>query len=104
MKDKVEELEGRLEIRIYSPDEVIYKIWYFPRDDVALYGKIVLDEDKRQERTEKSWANELLEAMKNPATKAQVRLRNNERTERWFGSESDMSPLDEVYTYVLELG
>jgi hypothetical protein len=104
MKDKVEELEGRLEVRIYAPDEAIYKIWYYPRDDVALYGKLAMDEEKHRERSEKAWVNELLEAMRNPDTKVQVRVRNNEGTERWFGSEPDMAPLDEVYKYVLELG
>lgn len=92
-----------MEVRIYAPDEAIYKIWYYAQDDVALYGKIAIDREGRHERTEKSWANVLQEAMGNPATKVQVRVRNNERTERWFGSEPDMSPLDEVYKYVLEL-
>jgi hypothetical protein len=104
VKDKVEELQGRLEVRVYAPDEAIYRIWYYPRDDVALYGKLVVDEEKRHERSEKAWPGTLLEAMRHPDTKVQVRIRNNERTERWFGSEPDMSPLDEVYGYVVELG
>ncbi|MGA2462642.1 MAG: hypothetical protein ABSF82_14585 [Candidatus Bathyarchaeia archaeon] len=103
IKDKVEELEGRLEVRIFALDGTIYKIWYYPRDDVALYGKLVLDEEKRRERSEKAWPRTLLEAMKHRDTKVQVRIRNNGRTEKWFGSEPDMSPLDEVYRYVVEL-
>jgi hypothetical protein len=104
IRDQVEQLEGRLEVKIYAPDEAIYKIWYYSRDDVALYAKLVMDEEKRRERSEKAYANTLLEAMANPNTKVQVRVRNKERTERWFGSEPDMSPLDDVYQYVIELG
>lgn len=103
IKEKVEELAGRLEVKIYAPDRSIYRIWYYPPDDVALYARVIMDE-RKHEKSEKAWAPELVEALRNPATKVRVGIRSTEgNEERWFGSERDMSPLDEIYQYTMDL-
>jgi hypothetical protein len=102
IKDKVEEMEGRLEVTIYAPDNTRYRVWYFPRDDVALYAKTVWDEDRR-ERPDKVSPGSILEALKNTDTKVRVRVKNDSTIESWFGSEPDMNPLDDVYRYTIHL-
>ncbi len=100
IKDKVEELKGRLEVRVYSPDDV-YRIWYFERDDVALYGKIRTDEDG--EHIDKSYATTILEAIGLGARVA-VTLSGDRKASKWFGPEQDMAPVEELYRYVMSLG
>jgi len=101
IKEKVEEMTGRLEVKIYTP-ETIYRIWYYPPDDIAHYARVVMNEQKHREKSKKAYAHELLEALKNPGTK--VRVKETDKKERkWFGREPNMSPIDEIYDYTMKL-
>lgn len=101
VKEKVEETTGRLEVKVYAPDGAVYRVWYFERDDIALYGKLRTDEDG--EHTDKAFATTILEAIGRGA-KVAVNLSGDKRTSKWFGPEPDMAPVEEVYRYVMSLG
>jgi hypothetical protein len=100
IKDKVEELEGRLEVTIYTHDGAVYRIWYYKSDRVALYGK--REESEGGEHTGKAFATTILEAVERGAKMA-VNLSGDKKVSKWFGPEPDMAPAEELYKYVMGL-
>jgi len=102
VRDKVDRMGGELNIRIYLSDDATFKIWYNPRDDVALYGRVVYDNNGR-EGLAKAWLRELLHAVNSKGARIFVQYRNDEKKSAWFGPENDMKPINAAYQYVMSL-
>jgi len=103
IRQKVGQMKGRLKVTIFAPDSSTYKVWYFPRDDVALYGRTVWDDKRKREKNDKVSPHILLDALKESHTKVDVEFKNGKKIRAWFGAEHDMLPVTRVYEYVNEL-
>ena len=101
IRSKVDEMEGELNVRIYTLDGTIYRIWYNPRDDVALYGRVAWDKQRGKEGMVKAWLNQIVQAVNAKGTRIFVQYRNEEKKSAWFGPERDMRPISAAYEFIM---
>ena len=103
IRQKVEQRKGSLKVTIFAPDGSRYKIWYFSRDDVTLYGRTVWDHKRKREKNDKVSPRILLDALNESHTKVDVEFKNDRKIRAWFGADHDMLPISDVYQYVIDL-
>jgi hypothetical protein len=103
IRDKVEELEDEINVKIYSQDGVVYKIWYNPVARVALYARVIWDEQHKKERLVKAWPQQILKALNSKAVKIRVERRNDRRYVEWFDSTKDSNAVLNAYNYILSI-
>jgi len=97
---KVEMMRGDLTIRIYAPNAV-YKTWYNPKHNVALYGREEWSEADQRIRLKPAWRDEILRVICSNKARIHVLYKDGVAAEEWFGPESDMKPLKDAYDYIM---
>ena len=100
IRGRVREMAGSLDIMIYRKNDPKLRIWYNPADDVALYAKVVWNEQLEREKLEKASEHDLLVALNLEETKVNVECKDGKESE-WFGTDHDMRPIGELYSYVM---
>ena len=102
IRTKVEKMQGELVIRIYAPGKV-YKIWYNPNDNVALYGREEWSEAEQRDRLRKAWRDEILRVIRSGKARINVLYKDGAKAEEWFGPEPDMKPFKDAYDYIVNI-
>jgi len=100
IRGRVREMAGGLDITIYCQNDVKFRIWYNPPDDVALYARVVWNEQLGRPKLEKASEHDLLAALNSEETKVNVECKDGKESE-WFGTDHDMRPIGELYSYVM---
>jgi hypothetical protein len=103
IRAKVQKMRGELTIRIYAPPDMVFKIWYNPNDNVALYGREQWSEAEGRDRLRKAWRDEILRVIRAGKARINVLYKNGVEIEEWFGPESDMKPLKDAYDYITNI-
>jgi hypothetical protein len=101
VRDKVDEMAGSLNIQIHTATDIIYKIWYNQRDDVALYGRVSYDKQSNRDKLNKALVYEIVDVINRKGTRICVRYRNHAKQTTWFGPENDMKPVNAAYAYIM---
>jgi hypothetical protein len=100
IRGRVEEMAGGLDIMIYRENDTKFRIWYNPADDVALYARVVWNEQLQRPKLEKAFPHDVLAALNSEETKVNVDCKDGRESE-WFGTDHDMRPIGELYSYVM---
>jgi hypothetical protein len=103
IRDKVEELEDEINVKIYSQDGTVYKIWFNPMAKVALYAKVIWDDQRKKERLVKAWPQQILKALNSKVVKIRVERRDGGRYVEWFDSTKNPNAVLNAYNYILSL-
>jgi len=103
IRAKVEKMMGELSIRIYAPDDTVYKIWYNSIDNVALYGREEWSEAEQRDRLKKAYRGQILDIICSGKARINVLYRDGVKAEEWFGPEPDMKPLKDTYDYIVNI-
>ena len=101
IRTRVKEMSGGLDIMIYGENDPPFRIWYNPTDDVALYARVVWNEQLKRPKLEKASEHDLLAALNSEETKVNVNCKDGKKEPEWFGAEPDMRPIGELYSYVM---
>ena len=99
-RGRVEEMASGLDIMIYCENDTKFRIWYNPADDVALYARVVWNEQLQRPKLEKAFPHDVLAALNSEETKVNVDCKDGRESE-WFGTDHDMRPIGELYSYVM---
>ncbi len=102
IRTKVEKAQGELVIRVYASGKV-FKIWYNPNDNVALYGREEWCEAEQRDRLRKAWRDEILRVIRSGKARIHVLYKDGVKAEEWFGPEPDMKPLSEAYNFIVNV-
>jgi hypothetical protein len=80
-----------------GPD--IYRIWYNTADKVALYGRVVWDAERDEEKLTKAWPEKVLAVLNAEDAKVHPHYKDKSRSKKsiCFGGEPDLRPLSELY-------
>jgi len=103
LRDIVDELAGEIKIRVFTPDGSVFQIWYNPRDNCALYGKVSWREGDSREVLEKAWLHQIHTALNTPGVKVRVERRDGVKELPWFNADEDKNAVQKAFLYVLSL-
>lgn len=103
IRAKVQKMRGELTIRIYALPDMVFKIWYNPNDNVALYGREQWSEVEGRDRLRKAWRDEILRVIRTGKVRINVLYKDGVEAEEWFGPEPDMKPLKDTYDYIVNI-
>jgi hypothetical protein len=101
MRDGVAKMEGKLNIRIFTSNGEVYRIWYNQSDRVALFGRVVWNEEEQCERMKKVYLKQIADALNAGDVKIRVEYRNAEKEPKWFDREEDENAVEEAYRCVM---
>jgi hypothetical protein len=103
LRDAVQKLEGEMNIRIFTMNGQVFRIWYNPTDRVALFGRVVWNEDEDRERVEKAYLRQIQDALDQAGVKIRIEYRDGERLLEWFDSDVDKDTIEKAYRYAMDL-
>lgn len=103
LRDAVQRMDGELNIRIFTPDGEIFRIWFNPADQIALYGRVVWNEKEQRERMMKVYLRQIQRAVNEPKAKVRVEYRDGEKLLEWFDREDSEEAAENAYRFVMDL-
>ena len=103
LRDAVQRLEGEMNIRIFTIDGQIFRVWYNPADHVALFGRVIWNEAEQRERAEKAYLKQIYRALNQAGVKIRIEYRDGEKLLEWFDSEIDKDAAEKAYRYAMDL-
>ena len=103
LRDAVQKMNGELNIRIFTPNDEVFRIWYNPADRVALYGRVVWNEGEQRERMEKAYLRQIQHAFNQQRVKVRVEYRDGEEMLEWFDREDEDQAAESAYQFVMDL-